>query len=133
MPTPYDAAYTVLLDKAKVGLLVGSDREHKLGLAAAIEGYLRGVADTEARYEALVVAFKAESDALFDILRAIKRELDSRHWIFEGHGPYQWDDDQYKEEAGRAFESISDVLEKAAKSGRGRYDAVLAALEAQKP
>ncbi len=73
----------------------------------------------------LAEAFKQESDALFDVINGVKQELKSRDWIFEGRGPYQWDDDRYREEAGLAFAAMKDIVEKAVRPARERYDAVL--------
>ena len=88
----------------------------------------------EAVEETVVKEFKLDSDALFDIINGVRQELDAKAWMFEGRGPYQWDDDQYREEAGRTFDTIRKVVEEAVKPSRERYDAVLndfARLQAQ--
>lgn len=61
--------------------------------------------------------FKQQSDLLFDTINGVKREIQSRDWILQGRGPYEWDDDEYRNEAGLAFEAIMELLSKAAKDG----------------
>ena len=86
------------------------------------------VARLRAERDALVEAFKLESDALFDVINGVRKELTSKDWMLEGRGPYQWDDDEYREEAKRAFDLIRDVVEQAVQPGRERYDAAIAAV-----
>lgn len=81
--------------------------------------------ETARQRDALLVAFKAESDALFDVINGVKGEITAKGWMFEGRGPYQWDDDQYREEAGRAFEAMRAVVELAIKPARERYGEAL--------
>jgi len=69
---------------------------------------------------------RAESDALFDLINAVKKEILSRDWILEGRGPYEWDDEDYKREAGWAFQAMQEILDKAVKDGRQRFDEALA-------
>ena len=77
----------------------------------------------------VVQGLQAESDALFDIINEIKKELDARWWIFEGRGSYAWDDDQYRRETGWSFNAIRDLLEIAVRNGRQRYNAYQAFLK----
>lgn len=88
---------------------------------------LLGVAiDLRAKGQALADAFKLESDALFDVINGVKKELKSRDWLLEGRGPYRYDDDRYREEAGLAFDVVRGIVEAAVKPGRERYEAALA-------
>ena len=77
----------------------------------------------------IVQGLQAESDALFDIINEIKKELDARGWIFEGRGSYAWDDDQYRRETGWSFNAIRDLLEIAVRNGRQRYNTYQAFLK----
>lgn len=60
----------------------------------------------EAKVTALRDALEADVTDLWQVTNAIKAAIDARDWITQGRGPYAWDDDRYKEEAGRAFQDI---------------------------
>lgn len=68
--------------------------------------------------------FKEQSDLLFDTINAIKREIDSRDWILQGRGPYEWNDDQYRLEAGLAFTAVLEIRDKAVRDGKALWDEV---------
>lgn len=42
-------------------------------------------------------------------LGAIERAIDGRVWLLEGRGPYEWDDDRYREEFGDAIKAIREA------------------------
>ena len=83
------------------------------------------------RYSAwLAVAFLAAGDESADVARlrrllqrdhtglaaaleAVIREAESRTWVADGRGPYAWDDDRYKDEAGRALRSVVAIAKRA--------------------
>ncbi len=79
----------------------------------------------DAERERLRDAFKTESDALFNLINGVKKELISRDWLIEGRGSYEWDDDRYRHEARLAFDAAKAVLQEAVEPGRIRYLAVL--------
>lgn len=60
-------------------------------------------------------------DAQYGPLNRILEEIKSRRWICDGRGPYQYDDDRYRQEAGWAFEEIEKIVKeaRAALGGRG--------------
>lgn len=68
-----------------------------------------------------------EQDAmdLWKITNAIKDEIKSRQWITEGRGPYEWDDDRYREEAGLAFDAILDLIQKVQHPAQMRFHEVM--------
>jgi len=52
-------------------------------------------------------------------LNAIRTEIRQREWLLEGRGPYEWNDDRYRQEAGQAMRACGDIATKAlAESGR---------------
>jgi hypothetical protein len=60
--------------------------------------------------------------AVADCITAANRELDSRHWLTEGRGSYEWDDDQYRGEflsAGIAIKAAITPLTKIAADWKG--------------
>lgn len=41
---------------------------------------------------------------------AIEQQIRSREWLTEGRGPYEWDDDRYREEFAEAIQAIRDEV-----------------------
>ncbi len=39
----------------------------------------------------------------------VRDEVRSRSWLLEGRGPYEWDDDKYKDEAGQAMRKVAGI------------------------
>lgn len=74
---------------------------------------------------ALVEAVKVESDALFNVINGVKKELSSRDWLLEGRGPYRYDDDRYREEAGLAFDAMRTLVQQIVIPARERYYAAM--------
>lgn len=48
-------------------------------------------------------ALHRDQTGLATALERVSNEIAARHWIAEGRGCYEWDDDRYKEEAGAAL------------------------------
>lgn len=48
-----------------------------------------------------------------EALNAVIRECASRMWVTEGRGPYEWDDDRYKDEAGQALRAVARIAKQA--------------------
>jgi len=42
-------------------------------------------------------------------LENVIKKIHSRSWIFDGRGNYEWDDDDYRKEAGYAFEEVIEI------------------------
>jgi len=60
---------------------------------------------------------ECDRSLIADAVTRLKRELDSRHWLTEGRGSYEWDDKRYQKEfldAGRALLAKMKPLEKLA-------------------
>ena len=58
----------------------------------------------------LRAALKADASDLWQITNAIKKEIESRSWILEGRGCYEWDDDYYRDETRLAFEAVLNLI-----------------------
>lgn len=52
-----------------------------------------------------------DRSAVARVIEAINRELAGREWVREGRGPYEWDDDRYREEFGEALKGIRRAME----------------------
>ena len=71
---------------------------------------------SEVLYESLEHARDALDRDHTGLSKALGRVLDliqSYSWIRDGRGSYSWDEDEYYEEVGRAFDAISSVAHKA--------------------
>jgi hypothetical protein len=59
--------------------------------------------------ERLRQLIERDRTGLADALANIQRTVDSYTWLLEGHGPYKWNDDAYRKEAGRALKTIAQI------------------------
>jgi hypothetical protein len=50
-----------------------------------------------------------------DALNAILTEIKARAWLREGRGPYEWNDDDYRREAGWCMDAVRKIAEEALK------------------
>ena len=72
-----------------------------------------------ARVAALEAALDRDRTGLAAALASVVREVQARRWIAEGRGPYEWDDDRYREETGAALNAIDKIARDGlAESGR---------------
>ena len=53
-----------------------------------------------------VAAIDRDRSGMAKALSSIQAEVRGRLWITEGRGPYAWDDERYKEEAGAALRTV---------------------------
>ena len=67
-----------------------------------------------------------ECDLLWDALNAIEKDMRCRRWITEGRGPYEWDDDRYKDEAGHAFRAVMAIISGVTPKASRAHDKALA-------
>lgn len=72
----------------------GESEDEALCGACAGEDMYISAADVE-RLEAVI---EADRSKMADIVTAVKQALDSRFWLTEGRGSYEWDDDRYRTE-----------------------------------
>ncbi len=56
-----------------------------------------------------------DRSAVADGVTAIKKTVDSRHWLTQGRGSYEWDDDRWRAEFAAAAKEILTALEPLAK------------------
>jgi len=74
------------------------------------EHYYNATIRLEAVVSELKEALKADASDLWDVTNAIRKVIKSYEWIQEGRGSYAWDDDEYRKEAGRAFDEILNLI-----------------------
>lgn len=80
----------------------------------------------QTREQDLVEALEADATDLWAVTNAIKEVIQAKDWIVQGRGPYEWDDDCYKEEAGRAFAEVLTLIARVQKPAANRFHSVLA-------
>ena len=54
---------------------------------------------------------EADRSAVSDGVTAITKAINSRFWLTEGRGSYEWDDERYRDEFGAAVKEIQAALE----------------------
>lgn len=76
------------------------------------------VADQAATIERLTAerddaraANECDRTALHRVVHEIDSEIKGRMWLIEGRGPYEWDDDRYRQEFGWAVQALETKLE----------------------
>jgi hypothetical protein len=78
---------------------------------------LKLAAEENARLKAEVARLREALDrdrtGLAAALNAVIKEVKCRGWLLDARGPYEWDDDRYKDEAGLAMRTARDIAEKA--------------------
>jgi hypothetical protein len=70
-------------------------------------------------------ALVGDASDLWDVTTAIKKEMEGRSWITEGRGLYEWSDDDYRKEAGWAFEAVLNIIAKVQPPAARRVHQVL--------
>jgi hypothetical protein len=75
------------------------------------------VLDSHETLRAEVVRLKALLDkdhtGLVQALKRVVEEINSREWVEESRGPYAWDDERYKAEAGDALRRAREIAKAA--------------------
>lgn len=100
------------------------DRDHALAESARLREALQYARDR----------LRRDKTGLAVALDRIRQEVAGRSWITEGRGPYEWDDDRYKEEAGDALRTVLSIAKDAlAASGAIAIEGVQAADAALAP
>jgi hypothetical protein len=112
---PEDLREQYELNKKWLALLpVGRPRS-----TGSIEAVLRSdcvqmaerIAQQEAEIERLREANELDRRSLWGFVKAIDEEITGRMWLIEGRGPYEWDDDKYRQEFGWAVHALQEKLE----------------------
>lgn len=70
------------------------------------------VRELEAALDRATQALHRDATGLAKALVDIGKSAAGRMWVTEGRGPYQWDDDRYKEEAGVALCEVIEIAVK---------------------
>lgn len=67
------------------------------------------IRELEAALERATKALDRDATGMAQALSDIRKAAASRMWITEGRGPYEWDDDRYKEEAGATLREVIEI------------------------
>lgn len=73
------------------------------------------LAASQEREKALGEQLEHDRTLVADCITKANRAIDSRHWLTEGRGPYEWNDDRWHEEFYAAAKEIKAALEPMAK------------------
>src|SRR5687768_8162932 len=95
-----------------------TDNLQQNAIAAAIYfaeyGYLlmqQQLAEKEREIERLKDVLHIDRSGLAKALAEVNKTVDSYHWITEGRGPYAYNDDEYRKEAGYMLEAIKKIAD----------------------
>ncbi len=69
-------------------------------------------AAANARADAAGSALERDRSFVADTVNAVLSEISGREWMLTGRGPYEWDDDRYRDEFGSALSAIRAPIEK---------------------
>lgn len=92
---PAEDSIPHLLENAQLKLDVMRYRTEAQRLSKMLEAVLRGPV--------------AELATAADVLKKIQAAINSRAWVLQSRGAYEWDDDKYKEETFSAFQVVMDI------------------------
>lgn len=99
------------------------DRSYRKSADTTIEALTAALEDAKA-------AINRDRTGLAGALAAIVAAAKGAWWVTEGRGPYRWNDDEYRKEAGRALQSMTLVAAKALRASGDLADAEFRAVEA---
>lgn len=66
--------------------------------------------EARGRIAALEAVIEADRTRIIDGVNAVKAALNSRFWLTEGRGHYEWDDDRYREEFRDAANAVLEAF-----------------------
>jgi hypothetical protein len=81
------------------------------------------LASAEAEVERGRSLIDRDRTGLAEAIDRMVREAASRMWVTESRGPYAWDDDQYKAEAGIALRAVIEIGKAALRASGDNADA----------
>jgi hypothetical protein len=67
--------------------------------------------EREAEVERLMHVIDRDRYVVAHCVGAITDAIHGRTWVLEGRGPYEWDDDRYREEFGDALKAIEEAVQ----------------------
>jgi len=70
-------------------------------------------------------ALEDDASGLWRVTNQIKKEIESRYWITEGRGCYEWNDERYRDETRLAFEAVLKLIENVQHPAQRRFHEVL--------
>ena len=71
------------------------------------------LSESEAEVERVRALINRDRTGLAAAIDAMVKEAIGRLWVTEGRGPYAYDDEEYRQEAGRALRAIIEIGKKA--------------------
>ena len=95
-----------------------SDAWHFEHSADAIERLTRELSEATTRAERAEAALERDRTAVITACNKVCEEMAGRAWLLEGRGPYEWDDDRYRQEFSTALRAIEAPIEALRKIGR---------------
>lgn len=72
----------------------------------------------EAERDGARQALEHDRSVVVDAVNEIKRAFDQRSWLLDGRGPYEWDDDRYRNEFRGAYDDLAKPIEVLRRIGR---------------
>jgi len=88
---------------------------------AAAEGAIQRAERLEAEHDRLGKCLEHDRAVVAEGISAVRRALSDHHWLTEGRGSYEYDDDRWKDEFGQAIDKIHQALRPLAKVA-GNWD-----------
>jgi hypothetical protein len=67
--------------------------------------------ELESECDKALAANERDRTKLHQIVCQIDEEITGRMWLIEGRGPYEWDDDKYRQEFGWGIHALQEKLE----------------------
>lgn len=83
------------------------------------------IAALEHEIDLLRQALSSDTSDLWRVTNEIKSEIESRTWITEGRGPYEWDDSRYRDETRLAFEAVLRLISQVQHPAQKRFHEVM--------
>ena len=113
-------------DKEIIALIAEAKKENTEQVdAMLVEAKRVGKREERERTEVYKQALIADASDLWNVTNAIKKEIESREWILEGRGCYEWDDNRYKDETRLAFEAVLELIKNVQHPAQQRFSQAL--------
>lgn len=94
-------------------------REQKImELTSASAAHLRRAEAAEKRAVEAEAALERDRTTVAMAVTAMRDAMTRREWLLESRGPYEWDDDRYRDEFGQALKEISVPIDQLKKIAR---------------
>lgn len=108
----------VKADRENVWVWRGGEENHPESLACPVvmtadtlQAILAETEELKGQVGYLVQALEQDDVGLSRALKKIQRIVAGATWLLEARGPYEWDDDRYKDEAGQIIRPVLEICE----------------------